>query len=104
MFIINPNKQFLLYIAQSGRLRLNHSKYMTTSKKFSKPFPILTLSERDVLADVVCVNKSSVVKLYHADGRISTVNVDSLEPVTMQAPLKRPKHVPGVPIIRVIVK
>lgn len=104
MFIINPNKQFLLYIAQSGRVRLNHSKYMTTSKKFGKPFPILTLSERDVLADVVCVNKSSVVKLYHADGRISTVNVDSLEPVTMQAPLKKPKHVPGVPIIRVIVK
>ena len=104
MFIINPNKQFLLYIAQSGRVRLNHAKYLSTSKKFSKPFPILTLSERDVLADVACVNKNSVVKLYHADGRISTINVDSLEPSTMQTPLKKPKHVPGVPVVRVIVK
>lgn len=104
MFVINPNKQFLLYIAQSGRVRLNHSKYLTTTKKFGKPFPILSLSERDTLADVVCVNKSSVVKLYHADGRVSTLNVDSLEPVTMQTPLKKPKHVPGVPVIRVIVK
>ena len=104
MFIINPNKQFLLYVAQSGRIRLNHSKYLSTSKKFGKPFPILTLSERDVLADVVCVNKSSVVKLYHADGRVSTLNIDSIEPSTMQAPLKRPKHVPGVPVVRVIVK
>ena len=104
MFIINPNKQFLLYVAQSGRIRLNHSKYLSTSKKFGKPFPILTLSERDVLADVVCVNKSSVVKLYHADGRVSTLNIDSIEPSTMQAPLKKPKHVPGVPVVRVIVK
>ena len=104
MFFIDPKKPFLLYVAKSGKIRLNHSKFLTTSKKYSKPFPILTLTERDSLFSVACVTKTNTVKLYHADSRISTINIDSMEPSTMQAPLKRPKHVPGVPIARVVIK
>ena len=49
---------------------------------------------------VFCVDKDQTITLNHADSRVSTVNVDSLPVSTMSIPPERPKHVPGVKVIR----
>ena len=40
----------------------------------------------------------------HADGRVSTVNLDSLEVSTNAKEPAKPKHVPGVKLIRATIK
>lgn len=100
MFCLNPNKPFLVYVTRLGRLRLNHSKFLTTGKKFSDTKNIITMSPNDDLVAVFCVDKNQTVILNHADGRTSSVHVDSLPISTMSLPAERPKHVAGVKVIR----
>lgn len=100
MFCINPKKPYLLYVTRLGKLRLNHTKYLTTVKKFADPKPIIKLSPQDDLISVSCVDKGQSVTLTHADSRVSTVHIDSLNVTTMSIPPERPKHVPGVKVIR----
>ena len=63
----------------------------------------IKLSPQDYLISVFCSNDDQVIKLYHVDGRISTVNVNSIEPTTMAFPPVKPKHVPGVKVLRAII-
>ena len=100
MFCINSNKPYLVYVTKLGRVRLNHSKYLSTVKKFADPKPIIKLSQQDDLIAVFCVNNDQSITLYHADSRISTVHINSLQPTTMAVEPVRPKHVPGVKCIR----
>ena len=100
MFCINPNKPFLVYVTRLGRLRVNHSKFLTTTKKFGEPRPIITLSPQDDLIAVFCADKNQTVTLNHADSRVSTVHIDSLPVSTMSVEPTRPKHVPGCKVIR----
>ena len=100
MFCINPNKPFLIYVTRLGRLRVNHSKFLTTTKKFGEPKPIITLSPQDDLIAVFCADKNQTVTLNHADSRVSTVHIDSLPVSTMSVEPTRPKHVPGCKVIR----
>ena len=100
MFCINSNKPYLVYVTRLGRLRLNHSKYLSTVKKFADPKPIIKLSQQDDLIAVFCVNNDQSVTLYHADSRISTVHINTLQPTTMAVEPTRPKHVPGCKCIR----
>jgi hypothetical protein len=73
---------------------------LTAVKKFAEPKPIIKLSQQDDLIAVFCVDKDQSIILNHADSRISTVYVDSLPVSTMSIPPERPKHVPGVKVIR----
>ena len=100
MFMINSKKPFLAYVTRLGRVRINHSKFLTTGKKFADPKPIIQLSQQDDLIAVFCVDKDQSITINHADGRVSTVNIDSLPVSTMAIPPERPKHVPGVKCIR----
>lgn len=100
MFCVNSNKPYLAYVTRLGRLRVNHSKFLITGKKFADPKPIIKLSQQDDLIAVFCVDKDQSITLNHADGRVSTVNIDSLPVSTMSIPPERPKHVPGVKVIR----
>lgn len=100
MFIINPKKPLLLYVTRLGRIRLNHSKFLTTTKKFGEPKPIIKLTERDDLIAVFCVTQGQSVSLTHIDGKVSTVDVDKLPISTMAIPPQRPKNVPGTKVIR----
>lgn len=100
IFMINSKKPLIFYATRLGRVRVNHAKFLTTGKKFAGLKPIIKLSPQDDLIAVFCVNRDQAVTLYHADGRVSTVNVDSLEPSTMATPPVKPKHVPGVKVIR----
>jgi len=100
MFCINSNKPYLVYVTRLGRLRLNHSKFLTTGKKFSDPKPIIKLSQQDDLIAVFCADKDQSVTLNHADSRVSTVNISSMQVSTMSIPPERPKHVPGVKVVR----
>lgn len=100
MFCINSKKPYLAYVTRLGRIRVNHSKFLTTGKKFADPKPIITLSAQDDLIAVFCVDKDQSITLTHADSRVSTVNIDSLPVSTMSIPPERPKHVPGVKVIR----
>lgn len=100
MFIINPKKPLLLYVTRLGRIRLNHSKFLTTTKKFGEPKPIIKLTERDDLIAVFCVTQGQSVSLTHIDGQVSTVDVDKLPISTMAIPPQRPKNVPGTKVIR----
>ena len=104
MFCVNSNKPFLAYVTKLGRIRINHSKFLTATKKFGECKPIIKLSPQDDLAAVFCVDKDQKLILHHADTRVSTVNVSSLPVLTMAAPPERPKHVPGVKIIRVTIQ
>lgn len=104
MFCINSNKPFLAYVTKLGRIRINHSKFLTATKKFGDCKPIIKLSPQDDLAAVFCVDKSQKLILHHADSRVSTVNIESLPVLTMAATPERPKHVPGVKIVRVNVQ
>lgn len=100
MFCINAKKPYLAYVTKLGRIRINHLKFLTAVKKFAEPKPIIKLSQQDDLIAVFCVDKDQSIILNHADSRISTVNVDSLPVSTMSIPPERPKHVPGVKVIR----
>jgi len=102
MFCINPNKPLLIYVTKLGKLRVNQSKFLLTTKKFSNPKPIIKLTPQDDLISVFCADKDQSVTLTHADGRVSTVNIDSLNVSTMAVEPSRPKHVPGVKIVRTI--
>ena len=103
IFTINPNKPWLVYVTRLGRIRVNHLKFLVSGKKFGDIKPIIKLSPQDYLISVFCSNDDQVVKLYHVDGRISTVNVNSIEPTTMAFPPVKPKHVPGVKVLRAII-
>ena len=104
MFCINSNKPFLAYVTKLGRIRINHSKFLTATKKFGDCKPIIKLSPQDDLAAVFCVDKSQKLILHHADSRVSTVNIESLPVLTMAATPERPKHVPGIKVVRVHVQ
>lgn len=99
-FLINPNKPWLVYVTKLGRMRVNHQKFLGTGKKFGDVKPIIKLSPQDDLVSVFCTEKDKSVTLYHVDGRITTVNIDSIEPSTMSMPPVKPKHVPAVKILR----
>lgn len=103
LFCINSNKPYLVYVTRLGRIRVNHSKFLTAGKKFADPKPIIKLSPQDDLIAVFCADKGQKITLNHADGRVSTVNVDSIPVSTMSIPPERPKHVPGVKVVRAII-
>lgn len=100
MFILNPKKPYLAYVTRLGRIRINHSKFLTASKKFGEMKSIITLSSQDDLIAVFCVDKDQSISLNHADSRVSTVHIESLPVSTMSVLPERPKHVPGVKVIR----
>jgi DNA gyrase/topoisomerase IV subunit A len=100
MFVLNANKPFILYVTRLGKVRLNQLKFLTAGKKFAGLKPIIKLSPQDDLVAVFCVEKEQTVVLNHADSRITSININSLEPTTMSTPPNRPKHVPAVKVIR----
>jgi DNA gyrase/topoisomerase IV subunit A len=100
MFMLNPKKPLLLYVTRLGRVRVNHSKFLTTGTKFDKIRPIIKLSPQDDLIAVFCVDDTQVLSMNHVDGRVSSVNVSSITPTTMSIPPERPKHIPSVRVIR----
>lgn len=100
MFTVNSNKPLLMYITRLARVRVNHSKFLSSGKKFADIKPIIQLSSKDDLIAVFCVDKDQVATLYHMDGRVTTVHVDSIEPSTMSTPPIKPKHVPAVKVLR----
>lgn len=103
MFLVNDKKPLLLYVTLLGRMRVNNAKFLVSGKKFGDIKPIIKLSAQDDLVAVYCVDKDDVVKLNHADGRVSTVNINSLPVSTMATPPERPKHVPATKLIRAII-
>lgn len=100
MFTINPSKQWLVYVTRLGRIRVNHAKFLNAAKKFGDLKPIIKLSQQDDLIAVFCTNKEQKITLNHMDSRVTTVNIESIEPSTMATPPIRPKHVPGVKVLR----
>lgn len=100
MFALNAKKPLLMYVTRLGRMRLNESRFLISGKKFGNTQPLIKLSTNDDLIAVLCVSKDQVITLNHADGRVTTVHVDSIDPTTMSMPPVRPKHVPGVKVIR----
>lgn len=103
IFMVNSKKPYIFYATRLGRVRLNQSRFLVSGKKFGGLKPIIKLSPQDDLISVSCVDKDQTVTLYHADGRVSSVNIDSLESVTMNTPPTKPKHVPAVKVIRTTV-
>jgi len=100
LFMLNPNKPLIFYVTRLGRVRVNNAKFLVSGKKFAGLKPIIKLSPQDDLISVFCTTNDRTVTLYHADGRVSSVNVNSLNPVTMNTPPQKPKHVPAVKVIR----
>ena len=103
MFMLNPKKPLLMYVTRLGRMRLNESRFLISGKKFGNTQPLIKLSANDDLIAVLCVTKEQTITLNHADSRVTTVHVDSIDPTTMSMPPVRPKHVPGVKVIRAFV-
>ena len=103
IFMINSKKPYIFYATRLGRVRLNNSRFLVSGKKFGGLKPIIKLSPQDDLISVSCVDKDQIATLYHADGRVSSVNIDSLDVVTMNTPPVKPKHVPGIKVIRTTV-
>lgn len=100
IFAINPNKPLLVYVTKLGRIRVNHTKFLGTGNKFGNIKPIIKLSPQDDLIAVFCAEPNQDITLYHADGKVSTVRLESLEVTTMSAPPVKPRHVPGVKVLR----
>lgn len=103
MFLVNDKKPLLVYVTLLGRMRVNNAKFLLSGKKFGDVKPIIKLSPQDDLIAVYCVEKNDTIRLNHADGRVSTVNVESLPVTTMATPPERPKHVPATKLIRAII-
>ena len=104
MFTVNSNKPWIVYVTRLGRLRVNHAKFLNATKKFGGLKPIIKLSQQDDLIAVFCADKDQKITLNHVDSRVSTVNIDSLEPSTMATSPARPKHVPGIRVLRATVQ
>lgn len=100
MFILDSNKPLLVYVTRLGRLRVNQNKYLTAVKKFADPKPIIKLSAQDDLIAIFCATNEQSIVLNHVDGRLTTVNIDSLNVSTMSVEPTRPKHVPSVKVLR----
>lgn len=100
IFAINSSKPYIFYATRLGRVRLNHARFLVAGKKFDGLKPIIKLSAQDDLVSVFCADKDQTVSLYHADGRVSSINIATMEPVTMNTPPVKPKHVPGIKVIR----
>ena len=100
MFVLDSNKPLLVYVTRLGRLRVNQNKYLTAVKKFAEPKPIIKLSAQDDLISVFCASPEQSIVLNHVDGRVTTVNIDSLNVSTMSVEPTRPKHVPSVKVLR----
>ena len=100
IFTLSNKKPLIFYVTRLGRVRVNQAKFLVTGNKFGNLKQIIKLSPQDDLVAVFCVDKTQSVTMYHADSRVSTVNVDSLEPTTMSSEPKKPKHVPGIKVIR----
>ena len=100
MFVLNASKPYILYVTRLGKVRLNLLKFLKSGKKSAQLNSIIKLSPQDDLVAAFGVEKEQTVVLNHADGRVSTINIDSLEPVTMSTPPVRLKHVPAVKVIR----
>ena len=100
IFIVNNKKPLIFYVTRLGRVRANAAKFLVTGKKFGGLKPIIPLSAQDDLIAVFCCDPTQSVTMYHADGRVSCVNVDSQKPTTMSMPPAKPKHVPAVKVIR----
>lgn len=103
IFMVNSKKPYIFYATRLGRVRLNQSRFLVSGKKFDGLKPIIKLSPQDDLISVSCVDTNQTVTLYHADGRVSSVNIGSLNPVTMNTPPTKPKHVPAIKVIRTTV-
>ena len=102
MFWVNNNKPLLVYVTILGRTRVNKLNLLKEGKKFGELKPIIKLSPQDDLIAVFCADPQQAIKLQHADGRVSTVNISSLDVVTMSTPPSREKHVPGVKVVRAV--
>ena len=100
MFVLDANKPLLVYVTRLGRIRVNQNKYLTRVNKYAEPKPIIKLSAQDDLIAIFCCNKEQTITLNHIDGRVTTVNVDSIKVSTMSVEPTRPKHVPGVKVLR----
>jgi len=100
IFAVSSSKPFIFYATRLGRVRLNNARFLVTGKKFAGVKPIIKLSQQDDLVSVFCADKDQSVTLYHADGRSSTINLESLDVVTTNTPPAKPKHVPAVKVIR----
>lgn len=99
MFCIG-SKPFLVYVTKYGKMRVNHSRFLTAGKKFADVKPIIKLSQKDDLVAVFSADKDQRVILNHVDGRVSTVNVVSLDVSTMSAEAERPRHVIAQKVLR----
>ena len=102
MFWVNNSKPLLVYVTILGRTRVNKLNLLKEGKKFGELKPIIKLSPQDDLIAVFCADPQQAIKLQHADGRVSTVNISSLDVVTMSTPPSREKHVPGVKVVRAV--
>lgn len=102
MFCVNNKKPLLVYVTILGRTRVNKAALLKEGKKFGELKPIIKLTPQDDLIAVFCADKDQLIKLQHADGRVSTINISSLDVVTMATPPVREKHVPGVKVVRAV--
>ena len=95
----------LLTLYQTSQYTLNDTElkdFLFTEKKNEDPKGWST--KKKIIVAVCCVDKDDKIVLSHADSRVSTVNVSSLNVSTMSIPPERPKHVPSVKVIRVTTK
>lgn len=100
MFVLNSTKPLIAYVTRLGKIRVNQAKFLVSSKKFSDTKNIIKLSPQDSLVAVFCTDDKYAITLHHADSRVSTVEIASLPISTMATDPVRPKHVPGVKVIR----
>lgn len=100
MFVLNSNKPYIVYVTRLGKLRVNHAKFLTTSKKYGGIKPIINLSAQDDLIAVFCCDDTQTVTMHYIDGKQSSVTIKSLGISTINTEPVRPKSVPSGKIIR----
>ena len=101
MFILKENKPLICYVTTLGRLRVNHSKYLNTGKKYANFKPIIELSPREDLIGVFCCDEHQRITLHLDNGKEVHVSISSLGVSTINTPPKRAKELRGnVKVIR----
>jgi DNA gyrase subunit A len=89
-YLIDPHKQYLLYVSARGKGRLNRTEYLPLREnKRDEMVRLINLGERDNLVTVLGCDKLDKVEVYYNDFIHETVKVNSLEEGTMSsAPIK----------------
>lgn len=85
-FAVSPEKDYLLYTTQNGKMRLNNNSYLPSRKsKHDEMVQLISLG-RDKLISVIGCNKHDIARVFFNDGTSEDIEIKYIPESTMSSP------------------